>query len=98
MIHAELGENPIAQGLVRTGEEGRRHEPIVLRGAMDAGFAIWPGGNSGTGDDDTPGGYGPICRNPGIRVTYYLFAPQGSGEAESFTPLKRRTTSRSSHL
>ena len=34
-----------------------------------------------------------ICRNPGIHVTYYLFAPQGSGEAESFTPLKRRTTS-----
>ena len=29
---------------------------------------------------------------PGIRVTYYLFAPQGSGEAESLTPLKRRTT------
>ncbi len=34
-----------------------------------------------------------ICRIPGIRVTYYLFAPQGSGEAESLTPLKRRTTS-----
>ena len=45
--------------------------------------------------DDTPGQGAPICQNLGIRVTYYLFAPQGSGEAESFTPLKRRTTSRS---
>ena len=34
-----------------------------------------------------------ICPILGIRVTYYLFAPQGSGEAESLTPLKRRTTS-----
>jgi hypothetical protein len=31
----------------------------------------------------------PILRTD---VTYYLFAPQGSGEAESLTPLKRRTT------
>ena len=30
--------------------------------------------------------------NPGTHVMYYLFAPQGSGEAESLTPLKRRTT------
>src|SRR5690349_19316003 len=35
---------------------------------------------------------GPICPPAGSHVTYYLFAPQGSGEAESLTPLKRRTT------
>ncbi len=34
----------------------------------------------------------------GSRVSYYLFAPQGSGKAESLTPLKRRTTSRFFHL
>ena len=44
-------------------------------------------------DADTPGGAVPICQNLRTHVTYYLFAPQGSGEAESFTPLKRRTTS-----
>ena len=43
--------------------------------------------------DDTPGVRVLICQNLEIHVTYYLFAPQGSGEAESLTPLKRRTTS-----
>ena len=33
-----------------------------------------------------------ICPFPRTHVTYYLFAPQGSGEAESLTPLKWRTT------
>jgi hypothetical protein len=28
----------------------------------------------------------PICQNPEIRVSYYLFAPQGSGEAEELHP------------
>jgi len=55
-------------------------------------------GNVCADADDTPGLPLPICQTPGIRVTYYLFAPQGSGEAESFTPLKRRTTSHITHL
>ena len=33
----------------------------------------------------------PIRRDTGTHVKYYLFAPQGSGEAESLTPLKWRT-------
>ena len=32
-----------------------------------------------------------ICPNRHSRVSYYEFAPQGSGETESLTPLKRRT-------
>ena len=37
-------------------------------------------------------GVGRIRRGGDGRVMFLLFAPQGSGEAESLTPLKRRTT------
>ena len=46
---------------------------------------------TGPGEATRPGA-GRICHTRATHVTYYLFAPQGSGEAESLTPLKRRTT------
>ena len=48
---------------------------------------------------DTPGVRAGFARSRNLHVMYSLFAPQGSGKAESLTPLKRRTTPhRSQHL
>ncbi len=66
---------------------------MVLGAVIPGVSRPWTAKSCGGVLADTPGESGSICQNPGTHVTYYLFAPQGSGEAESFTPLKRRTTS-----
>jgi hypothetical protein len=95
---SELG--PYASQESRRGGGNRRlaHPVIVLVRPIQGVNNRWTGEIPQWEPGDTPGGGGSICQDPGIHVTYYLFAPQGSGEAESFTPLKRRTTSHSTHL
>ena len=51
---------------------------------MSASVPFWAG--------DTPGVWRGFAGSLVSHVTYYLFAPQGSGEAESLTPLKWWTT------